>query len=149
MYTLGKKRFFFLFRPYSSYYLLVDSADPLPLIMSNRGGVGPDLSLSNPKTPFILLGLEFRSDKKPNGSNVNVSGFYTYLTHRRRMTYKQFLWPSPAFLLSLDLCSCRDAHCMLVLRSRGIHARDQAVRVPWDRLKHCIQRRIHLVVERC
>lgn len=38
---------------------------------------------------------------------------------------------------------------MLVLQSRGIHARDQAVRVPWDQLKHCMRRRIHLVVERC
>ena len=65
------------------------------------------------------------------------------------MTYKQFLWPFPAFLLSWDLRSCLDAYCMLVLQSRGIRARDQAVRVPWGQLKHCIQRRIHLVFERC
>ena len=56
------------------------------------------------------------------------------------MTYKQFLWPFPAFLLSWDLRSCHDAYCMLVLQSRGIRARDQAVRVPWGQLKHCIQR---------
>ena len=122
--------------------LVVDSSDALLLIMTNRGRVGPDLRLLNPQTFFQLLGLEFPKKKRSwrtNGGDVNISAFFcTYLTHRRKMTYKQFLWPSPAFLLSWDLCSCHEAYCMLVLQSRGIHARDQAVRVPWDQLKHCI-----------
>lgn len=118
-----------------------------------------DLTLLNSQISFhtVRIGVSWlwKRSWRTNGGNVSISVFCccfffcTYLTQRSRMSYKQFLWPSLAFLLSWDLCSCHDAYCTLVLRSRGIHARNQALRVPWDQLKHCIQRRIHLAVERC
>ena len=52
--------------------LLVDGADARPLIMSNRRRKGPDLRLLNPKTSFLLLGLEFRSNKKEAGEQMGV-----------------------------------------------------------------------------